>query len=106
MRANRVDNNQKEVVKLLTQNRCSVLNISSLKNCCDLMVSKNGHTVAVEIKDGSKPPSQRRLTEGEQAFERNWLGAWRLIETLEDATKLVNELDDESLLRGRVNYKD
>jgi len=26
-----------------------------LKNCCDLLVSLHGRTIAVEIKDGNKP---------------------------------------------------
>ena len=88
MRANRIDANQTEIIKYFRSMGCYVLNISSLKNCCDILVSKNGATVAIEIKDGSKPKSARRLTSGEAKFRDEWQGAWRLCESLEDAEKI------------------
>lgn len=35
---------------------------------CDLRFDRAGHTWRVEIKDGSKPPSARRLTDNERAM--------------------------------------
>ena len=55
------------------------------------MVSKDGKTIAIEIKDGSKPPSARKLSEGEQEFKDNWLGRWELVETVDDVIKLNGE---------------
>jgi hypothetical protein len=52
------------------------------------MVSKGGETIAVEIKDGSKPPSARKLSKGEQDFKDNWLGRWELVESIDDVIKL------------------
>jgi Holliday junction resolvase len=66
--AAKVDANQKEIVEYARGKGFSVLIISQLKNCCDIMISKGGHTIACEIKDPNKPPSKRRLTEGEQKF--------------------------------------
>lgn len=66
--AARKDANHQEIVEALRRVGCYVLDISQLKNCCDLMVAKGGKWVAMEIKDGSKPPSARKLTEGEQTF--------------------------------------
>lgn len=50
----------------------------------DLAVGKIDHTVLVEIKSGSKPPSKRRLTEDEEAFWREWRGSLILVESVAD----------------------
>jgi len=78
-RAAKVDDNQGEIVKLFRKLGWTVLIISQLKNCCDIIVSKNGRTVAVEIKDGAKPPSQRKLSDGEIKFRDNWQGEYSLV---------------------------
>lgn len=82
-RAAKVDANQPEIVAALRKMGWYVLIISQLKNCCDLMISKNGRTIAVEIKDGSKPKSAQKLTEGEQKFKDGWQGEFRIITSLE-----------------------
>jgi len=91
IRAARVDANQPEIVKAFRKLGWSVLIISQLKNCFDILVSKNGRTVAVEIKDGSKPPSQRKLTQGEQKFKDEWQGDYRVIESVCDVEALNRE---------------
>ena len=87
-RAAKVDDNQADVVKLFRKLGWTVLIISQLKNCCDIIISKSGRTVAVEIKDGKKPPSQRKLSDGEIKFRDNWQGEYALIETQEDVINL------------------
>ena len=87
-RAARVDDNQGEIVKLFRKLGWTVLIISQLKNCCDIMVSKNGRTVAVEIKDGAKPPSARKLSDGEVKFRDNWQGEYALIICPDDVIDL------------------
>jgi len=66
----------------------SVLDISQLKNCCDAIVAKGNRTIAIEIKDGSKPPSARKLSEGEAKFRDGWRGEWALIESVNDVIEL------------------
>ena len=88
IRAARVDANQPEIVKAFRTMGWSVLIISQLKNCFDILVSKNGRTVAVEIKDGNKSPSQRKLTEGEQKFRDGWQGDYMVIESVNDVVEL------------------
>jgi hypothetical protein len=90
-RAARVDDNQPEVVAAFRKLGWSVLIISQLKKCCDIIVSKNGVTIAVEIKDGAKPPSARKLSEGEQDFKDRWLGHWELVESINDVIDLDNK---------------
>ena len=89
-RAARTDDNQTEIVKAFRDLGWSVLIISQLKNCCDIMVAKKGETIAIEIKDGKKQPSQRKLSEGELNFRNEWKGKWSLVESFEDVLK-INE---------------
>ncbi len=89
MRANRIDSNQPEIIAYCEGKGFAVLNISSLKNCCDIIISKDGYTVACEIKDSAKPPSARKLTEGEEKFRDRWKGAWRLITCTADIDNLM-----------------
>ena len=87
----RSDDNQTEIVKTFRMLGWYVLIISQLDNCCDIMVSKHGHTIAVEIKDGNKPPSKRKLSAGEEKFRDEWKGHWELVESIDDVLKLNNE---------------
>ena len=83
-RAAKVDANQPEIVKAFRDLGWYVLIISQLKNCCDIIVSKDGRTIAIEIKDGSKPPSQQKLSDGEAKFRNEWKGEYRLIKSIDD----------------------
>jgi len=88
MRAARVDANQPEIVKAFRDLGWSVLTISQLKNCCDIVVAKAGTTVMVEVKDGSKPPSAQKLTEGEAKFFSAWKGNWEIVKSIDDVKQL------------------
>lgn len=91
-RAARKDANHPEVVSLFIKLGWYVLDIAQLKNCCDLIVAKDGHALAIEVKDGSKPPSARKLSEGEQKFKDEWLGEWRLVENDNDVLAINEEI--------------
>lgn len=90
-RAAKKDANHVEVVGLFRKLGWYVLDVAQLKNCCDIIVSKAGRTIAAEIKDSSKPPSARKLSEGEAKFRDEWLGEWRLVESEEDVLKINEE---------------
>lgn len=87
-RAARTDTNQTEIVKTFRKLGWYVLVISQLKKCCDIIVSKNGRTIAVEIKNGSKPLSQQKLTNGELKFKREWQGEYALITSINDILEI------------------
>ena len=90
-RAARTDDNQTEIVTALRKVGASVLITSQLKNCFDILVGYNGINYIVEIKDGKKPPSQRKLTLGERKFSDSWRGGkYHVIESIEDALKMIN----------------
>ena len=75
MRAKRADRNQPEIVKALRQYGCSVLHTHTMgEGFPDLIV---GHPHSrrigfIEIKDGLKPPSARKLTKPQKLFWTEW----------------------------------
>jgi Holliday junction resolvase len=72
-RAARKDSNHREIVKSLESVGASVLCINE-KDAPDLLVGYRGSNYLLEIKDGSKPPSRRKLRPGQQEFAKTWRG--------------------------------
>jgi hypothetical protein len=91
----RTDANQPEIVKAFRDLGCSVRSIHMVgSGVPDLLVGvqdgRAGVTLLVEIKDGAKPPSARRLTRAEQLFADNWLGRKPIVvSTVEEAAQAV-----------------
>lgn len=92
-RAAKVDRNQPEIVDAFRKMGCAVLIISQLKNCADLVVSKDFKTALVEVKDGAKPPSARMLSEGELKFMHGWKGMYFIVEDLHGVRKVLDNLE-------------
>jgi hypothetical protein len=91
MRAAKVDDNQTEIVSALRQIGASVQPIHMVgKGVPDLLVGFRGQTLLLEVKDGSKPPSKRRLTPDEQEWHQAWRGHVAIVESVEDA---IGELE-------------
>ncbi len=89
----RKDFNHTDIVGTFRACGCSVLDTASLgKGAPDIIVGLHGHNVLVEIKDGKKPPSKRKLTPDEAEFARAWNGAYRIINSVDAAIQLVKEL--------------
>ena len=73
-RAAKVDANQEQVVEALRAAGASVQTLAAIgKGVPDLLVGYQGQTLLLEVKDGRRPPSERRLTED----QLKWHGAWR-----------------------------
>jgi hypothetical protein len=74
MRAARIDANHEQVVLALRTAGATVQSLAAIgKGVPDLLVGFQGKTLLMEIKDGRKAPSERRLTED----QLKWHGAWR-----------------------------
>lgn len=87
----KVDKNQAEIVAAFRKLGWYVLHTHSLKRACDLIILKHGRAVAVEIKDGTKIPSARKLSPGEYEFKLNWEaagGEWWLVQSVDDVLVL------------------
>lgn len=89
----RIDGNQKEIVRALRDVGVSVLSLAALgKGVPDLLCAFRGVTVLIEVKDGSLPPSHRRLTPDEQNFIDLWRGKVYVVESVEAALKAVGAM--------------
>jgi hypothetical protein len=91
-RAARVDRNQAEVDEALEVMGWLVWPTSQLGNGFpDRVIAKHGRLVLLEVKDGTKPPSKRALTEDEarchELFRRHGIHI-HVVESLEDLQQL------------------
>ena len=57
----------------------------------DIIVGFHRRSYLIEIKDGEKFPSKRKLTDGEQEFWDKWKGGVYLIESRDDVIDFVNK---------------
>lgn len=73
-RAARVDDNQQSIVDALRKAGAYVRIITQGEGIPDLLVAYNRQTALLEVKDGNKPPSARKLTEAEAKFFAEWIG--------------------------------
>lgn len=72
-RAAKVDANQEQVVLALRDAGVMVLSLASLgKGVPDLLCAFRGKLVLVEVKDGAKIPSARKLTPDQEKFHKAW----------------------------------
>jgi len=94
MRNAKVDKNQPEIVKALRKIGCIVLITSQLKNAFDILVGYREKLFMIEIKDGSKPLSARKLTEGEIVCKDKFESVgvkYHIIKSVEEAINLVTK---------------
>lgn len=88
----KVDDNQKEIVEAFKKLGYSVAHTHIVgKGFPDIVVAKHKKTTLVEIKDGKKPLSKRKLTPDELKFHDSWQGDLKIIESVEDVIKFVND---------------
>lgn len=91
-RAAKIDANQTAIVQALRQMGCTVQHLHSVgEGCPDLLVGAFGTTLLMEIKDGSKPPSARKLTPDQEGWHRSWTGGpVSIVMDIEGAVRAVN----------------
>lgn len=91
-RAARTDDNQKEIVSTFRQLGCSVETTHTLgSGFPDIVVGCFGFNLLVEIKDGAKPPSKRKLTPDEERWHQLWTGQIDIVESSDDVLSLVQK---------------
>ena len=89
-RAAKIDDNQREIVDALRQAGCSVQSLAGVgKGVPDLVVGFRDRNFLLEIKDGSKSPSKRKLTPDEQNFHSMWKGQVVIVENVDEALRAV-----------------
>lgn len=85
MRKCKVDSNQRDIVDSFRNMGYTVAHTHTLgRGFPDIVVGKQGINFLIEIKDGAKPESKRKLTEPEQKFKDGWKGQYDIVESLDD----------------------
>lgn len=88
--AARKDANQDEIVSALRSIGATVTSVHQVGNGLpDLICGFRGKNYLLEIKDGNKPPSRRRLTEDEKKWHKQWQGHVDIVESVDDAINLI-----------------
>lgn len=89
----RVDGNHPEIVRALRAVGATVQSLAAVgKGCPDLLVGFRGQNYALEIKDGSKPPSARKLTPDEKRWHDEWRGRVVVVESTDDALRVIGAI--------------
>lgn len=88
----KVDANQKDIMtKLRMIPGISVATTHTIgKGFPDIVIGYKGKNYMVELKDGTKRPSQRKLTKDEISFHSNWNGQVDICINFYDVLKLLS----------------
>ena len=90
-KAARVDANQDQVVSVLRGYGASVQSLAAVgKGVPDLLVGYRGQNFLLEVKDGTKPKSQTKLTDDQGEWHGKWRGSKPIVVyTPTDAVKAI-----------------
>ena len=89
-RAARIDRNQTEIVEALRKLGASVQPLHNAGDGIpDLLVGFQGRNFLIEVKDGTKKPSARKLTPCQVEWHNEWLGQAAIVTSTEEAIALV-----------------
>lgn len=92
-RASRIDENQPEIVAEFRKLGCSVeCTHFYADGFPDILVGISGFNVLVEIKNGAKPPSQRKLTQFQGFWHLAWQGQVTIVKDIAEVRELVSQV--------------
>lgn len=88
----KTDANHKKLIDMLRKiPNISVFSTHTIgKGFPDIVIGYKGLNYLIEIKDGNKPPSARKLTEDEVKFHSQWKGQINVVENFGDLIKILN----------------
>ncbi len=91
MRHGRIDNNQRDLVRQIR--KIPGCTVQSLADCGagvpDLLIGYNGKCYLAEIKDGSKPPSKRKLTPDQIRWHNAWHGQVAVVTNIQQVYEML-----------------
>jgi Holliday junction resolvase len=87
----RCDDNHSDIVKALRQAGCSVVSLAAVGDGVpDILVGREGgKNYLLEIKDGTKPPSGKKLTQQQRYFFSIWKGHAAVVNDVYEALEAV-----------------
>ena len=91
MRAAKIDANQEQIVMALRVVGATVQSLAGVgKGVPDLLVGYQGETYLIEVKDGDKVPSARKLTPDQEDWHGKWTGGTlRVANNVEEALNII-----------------
>jgi hypothetical protein len=90
--AARIDANQDQIVTALRAMGATVRIVTQGNGLPDLLVGFRGVTILMEVKDGQKVPSARKLTPAEQKFFEEWRGGIvAIVNSVDEAIDLLKK---------------
>ena len=90
MRAAKVDANQSEIVFALRGVGATVQHLHAVgKGCPDLLVGYRNQNILMEVKDGAKPPSGRKLTPDQVEWHGSWRGTVCVVKSVDEALGVI-----------------
>jgi hypothetical protein len=97
-RAAKVDANQAAIVEALRACGASVQSLAAVgKGVPDLLVGLRTRNYLIEVKDGSKPPSARKLTPDQVQWHTKWAGQVLTVTSPDDALRQLDLTGKEGL---------
>ena len=92
-RAARIDRNQPEIIEALRKLGASVQPLHNAGDGIpDLLVGFQGANFLIEVKDGERVPSARKLTPCQVQWHHEWLGQAAIVTSTEEAIALISKL--------------
>lgn len=90
----RTDANQKQIVEMVRKLPGASITSTHIigKGFPDLVIGYKGINYLIELKDGSKPKSQKKLTPDEVEFHMKWNGQIAICENFEDILKILKNI--------------
>lgn len=94
--ARKTDDNHQEIMDAFRAHGFSVADTSRLGNGFpDLVVGKWGWNYLIEVKDGKRPPSERRLNQAELRFHNGWEGEVLVVKDISDIKCLAIQINEQ-----------
>jgi hypothetical protein len=92
-RAARTDANQSAIINALRGVGASVQDLSRVGHGCpDLLVGFRGCNWLLEVKDGSKNASDRKLTSDQVTWHRTWSGQKAVVLNEDEALRAIGAI--------------
>ena len=89
----KVDSNQSKITKALRDFGATVQHLHAVgKGCPDLLVGYKGSNYLLEVKDGEKPESQRKLTPDQVIWHYDWKGQVVVVNSAQEAIDTIKKL--------------
>lgn len=87
----KTDANHKQIINQLRKiPNISVFSTHTIgKGFPDIVIGYKGFNYLIEIKDGAKSKSQKKLTEAEEKFFFDWNGQVSIAENIDDILKII-----------------